>query len=316
LQIPLGISLADNNHPGWFEVSLVVDGELAEAVADVLARFAPTGVVIESTEVKDSDDSQGEIIGPLRVCAYIIADHSWEDVKQKIEESLWYLGSIQALPPTQFKKIQQENWMENWKQHFNPIEVGEKFVIVPIWHTNPNPERIEIKMDPGMAFGTGTHPTTQLSLSLLEKYLSKNDNVFDVGCGSGILSVGAIKLGAKAAYGTDIDVGSIKVAKKIGEMNLVQESTHFEMGSVEEFQSEIFPINKAEIVVANILTPILIKLLNIGMGELVTSDGKLLLSGILDIKLDEITNCLHNNGFKIIEKITDKDWVGIAAIRI
>lgn len=306
----------DDNPQSWLEVSMNVDGELAEAVADVFARFAPSGVVIESTEIEDEIDAQGKISGLLRVSAYIEINESLENKKQKLEESLWYLGKIQPLPNVQFKTIQEENWMHNWKEHFNPVAIGRKFVIVPIWHTNPHPERIEIKMNPGMAFGTGTHPTTQLSLTLLEKHLKKDDTVFDIGFGSGILSIGAIKLGAKIAYGSDIDASAIAVAEEIAKINSVNSQVQFKKASIEQIQQKIFATNKADVVIANILAHILIKLLGEGMGDLIKSGGILLLSGILDIKLEEIKIILSTHGFEITELIFEKDWVGLAAKRI
>ena len=151
----------------WLEVSLVVDGELAEAVAEVLARFAPNGVVIESTAIEDQPNSEGVPIGPLRVCAYIQGDEKIKDTRQRIEEALWYLGRIQPIPTPKFKTIEETNWNAAWKTHYKPIPIGKNLIIVPPWLESPDADRIPIRIDPGMAFGTGTHPTTQLCLEML-----------------------------------------------------------------------------------------------------------------------------------------------------
>src|SRR5512138_189052 len=210
----------------WLEVTLVVNGELAEAVADVLARFAYSGVMMEQGVKYNDEEDAGTPTGPITVRAYLEMDDKIEETRHKLEESLYYLGMIQPLPQATYKTIADQNWMEAWKQHYKPILIGQRLVIVPAWMESPDPNRIAIKIDPGMAFGTGTHPTTQLCLELMEKFfvdhgpstidhgpwsmVHRPSSVIDVGCGSGILSIAAIKLGAAQALGVDIDAGSIK----------------------------------------------------------------------------------------------------------
>ena len=198
----------------WLEVSLTVNGELAEAVADVLARFAPNGVMTEQGVKFVNDEDEGTATGPITVRAYLPMDEHIEETRQKLEESLYYLGMIQPLPAPTFTPIADQNWMEAWKQHYKPIPIGKRLMILPAWLDSPEPNRIPIKIDPGMAFGTGTHPTTQLCLELMEKAMMDHGEwrmenrssinhepltVIDVGCGSGILSIAALKLGAKAS---------------------------------------------------------------------------------------------------------------------
>jgi ribosomal protein L11 methyltransferase len=302
----------------WLEVSLTVNGELAEAVAEVLARFAPGGVVIESTAIEAAPDEPGEPVGPLRVCGYLPVDDQLEDTRQRLIESLWYLGRIQPLPEPQFASIQEANWMEAWKAHYKPIEIGQNLLILPAWVDVPQTARTWLKIDPGMAFGTGTHPTTQLSLILLEKYLQPGDDLLDIGCGSGILAVAARKLGAAQTFGVDIDPGAVEIARQTARANHVEEHIHFEAGSVADVRAGLLPAefklgHQAPVVVANILTHILVRLLDDGLAELVAPGGMLLLSGILEEKEGEITAALDKHGMRIIEKITIEDWVGLAA---
>jgi len=156
----------------WLEVSLVVNGELAEAVADVFARFAPNGVMTEQgVKYNDAEDA-GTPTGPITVRAYLEVNDQIEETRQKLEESLFYLGMIQPLPVATYKQIADQNWMEAWKQHYKPILIGERLLILPAWMDSPEPNRIAIKIDPGMAFGTGTHPTTQLCLELMEEVVN------------------------------------------------------------------------------------------------------------------------------------------------
>jgi ribosomal protein L11 methyltransferase len=218
----------------WLEVSLTVNGELAEAVADVLARFAYSGVMMEQGVKYTDEEDAGTPTGPITVRAFLEMNDQIEETRQKLEEALYYLGRIQPLPAASYKEIADQNWMESWKQHYRPILIGERLVIIPAWMDSLGPHRIAIKIDPGMAFGTGTHPTTQLCLELMEKELATRHPSFviDVGCGSGILSIAAIKLGAKSALGVDIDAGSIVNARENADINQVGKELILEVGSV------------------------------------------------------------------------------------
>ena len=158
----------------WLEVSLLVNGELAESVADVLARFAPNGVMTEQGIKFVDDEDAGTPSGPITVRAYLEVNDQLEETRQKLEESLYFLGMIQPVPAPVYKQIADQNWMEAWKEHYKPILIGQRLLILPAWLDSLEPERIAIKIDPGMAFGTGTHPTTQLCLELMEVWFSQS----------------------------------------------------------------------------------------------------------------------------------------------
>ena len=161
----------------WLEISLTVDGELAESVADVFARFAPNGVMTEQgVKYNDAEDA-GTPTGPITVRAYLTVDDQLEETRQKLEESLYFLGMIQPLPAPSYKQIADQNWMEAWKQHYKPILIGKRLLILPVWLDSPEPDRLAIKIDPGMAFGTGTHPTTQLCLELMEAWFEQSSTL-------------------------------------------------------------------------------------------------------------------------------------------
>ncbi len=312
------------NSGAWLELSITVDGEMAEAVSEVLARFIPNGVAIESTAVSaNNDDSEGHAVGPLRVYGFLRINepgsegetHQHEAIRQKIEESLWYLGRIRPLPPLQHRIVQENDWAEAWKQHYQPILIGEKLVIVPAWLPNPTPERVEIRMDPGMAFGTGTHPTTQLCLEYVEEILEPGDRVIDVGCGSGILSVAALKLGAASALGVDIDPDSVRVSHENGLLNDVRERFEIGPGSVTEIQNGIYTTQSAQLVLANILAPVLVKLLDEGLGDLVQPGGSLVLSGIIAEQSPGVEKAIARNGLELANRKQIQDWVAIQARR-
>jgi len=312
----------------WLEVSLTVDGELAEAVADVLARFAPNGVITEQGIKFLDDEDHGTPTGPIIVRAYLEMDENIEETRQKLKESLFYLGMIQPIPTPVYKQIADQNWMEAWKQHYQPIPIGQRLIIVPVWLDSPEPERIPIKIDPGMAFGTGTHPTTQLSLSLIEEYYRdvamdrgpqtetavnrQPSTVIDIGCGSGILSIAALKLGARTALGVDIDPESVTNSRENADKNDIGEEFLIGQGSVTEVLAGNFPYKQAPLVVANILAPILIRLLDAGLADLAEPDGTVVLSGILQEQEQKVIDAAQAKGLVLKRRKQMGDWVALS----
>src|SRR5687767_13543018 len=314
----------------WLEVSLTVNGELAEAVADVLARFAYSGVMMEQGVKYTDDEDAGTPTGPITVRAYLEVDDQLEETRQKLEESLYYLGMIQPLPAASYKEIADQNWMEAWKQHYEPILIGKSLVILPAWMDSPDLNRVAIKIDPGMAFGTGTHPTTQLCLELMEKFFNdrpqtaddgrssmvyRPSSVIDLGCGSGILSIAAIKLGAERALGVDIDAASIKNARENAETNKVGEELILGAGSVAEILNGQFPFKEAPLVVANILAPVIIRLFDAGLADLIEARGTIILSGILQEQEQNVIEAAQVKGLRMSERRQMGDWVALAMSR-
>jgi ribosomal protein L11 methyltransferase len=207
--------------------------------------------------------------------------------------------------------------MESWKQHYKPILVGERLVIVPAWMESPDPNRIAIKIDPGMAFGTGTHPTTQLCLELMEKeFLDRHpSSVIDVGCGSGILSIAALKLGARSVLGVDIDAGSIVNARENANANQIGDELTLEVGSVQEIRQGQFAFSKAPLVLANILAPVIVRLFDAGLADLIDVNGAILLSGILQEQAQNVIEGAQANSLQIKARRQLGDWVALTMSR-
>jgi ribosomal protein L11 methyltransferase len=298
----------------WLEISLTVDGELAESVADVLARFAPNGVMTEQGVHFVNDEDEGTATGPITVRAYLEVNDQLEETRQKIEESLYYLGMITPVPAPIYKQIADQNWMEAWKQHYQPILIGSRLLILPAWLESPDPKRIPIKIDPGMAFGTGTHPTTQLCLELMELSTVNRplSTVIDVGCGSGILSIAALKLGASKVLGVDIDIESVKNSRENADVNGIGEELILGQGSVTEVLAGQFAFKSAPLVVANILAPVLIHLFDAGLADLIQPDGEIILSGILDHQAEDVIKAGQARGLERGEIRQMKDWVALS----
>jgi ribosomal protein L11 methyltransferase len=310
-------SQSEQQSPAWLEVSLIVDGELAEAVAEVLARYIPNGVVIQATEIKQDEDGEAVGTGPLKVCGYLPVEPGVEETRRQLEQALWYLGRIQPLPEPIFTSIQPTNWAEAWKERYQPILVGKQLVIQPAWIEEVPPGRLPVRIDPGMAFGTGTHPTTQLCLEILERYAQPGMSTIDVGCGSGILSIAALRMGAARALAVDIDPEALEAAQENARLNGVHGRLETGLGSVDEIRARQFGLVQAPLVLANILAPVIIRLLDAGLADLVEPGGVLVLSGILEDQLEgrqghvALLESLKKHNLSLIEKIQIQDWVAL-----
>jgi ribosomal protein L11 methyltransferase len=302
----------EKNH--WLEVKIQSDGELAEALAEVLGRFVSGGVIVESVTRYNAHSHENEPTGKVQVTGYLTVDENLEAARQKIEEAFWHLSQITPIPKPKYTGIKDQNWMSAWKKHFSPLPVGEKILVLPAWQEPKQGEpRHIIRINPAMAFGTGTHPTTQLCMRLLEKHIQPGINVIDVGCGSGILSIAAFKLGAKHLLAVDVDDEAIKSTLENAGLNDIPPSAlEIRQGSVKEIRSGDFSSQKAPLVLVNILASIILRLFEEGLGNIVEENGILLLSGILEYQEQEILSAANQAGFVLIEKITEADWVSFA----
>lgn len=312
----------------WLEISLILDGELAEAVAEVLAPHAHQGVAIESTAVTANAEDEGQPIGPVRVRAFLPADDPTrlETTKQKIEAGLFYLNMIRPLPAPAYTFVQDADWAELWKANYKPIRIGQRLVIVPAWlyesFFNDAATRragdILLRMDPGMAFGTGAHPTTQLCLALIEAHLKPGEAMLDVGCGSGILSVAAAKLGARTVLGVDIEEESVRATLENAQANGVADKIESRLGSLSNLHSFDFAQDKSsmsdfQLTVVNIIAPVIIRLLGEGLAKTLAPGGTLIISGILEEQIETVAAALSESGLSILEQRRSGDWVAMAA---
>ena len=295
----------------WLEISLQVSPEQAEAVAEVLGRFTQEGVVIEQMAKENNLSPEPILQNSVKVFGYLFADETVEKQKKRLEESLWHLGQIQQLPAPTYRIIHDQNWMTAWRKQYRPLKVGKKLAILPAWAENAFPARIPIRINPGMAFGTGTHPTTQLSLEMMENKIQPGQFIFDIGCGSGILSAAAIKLGAERAYGVDISAAAIASSAENAELNQVREKIELYQGSVSDIIKGCFSVLQAPLVTANILASVILRLFDDGLAKLVNPGGFLILSGILTPQISEVSSKAEAFGLQIIEQIEIDDWVAL-----
>lgn len=303
----------------WLEVSLIVSGEAAEAVADVLGRFAPEGVALEATRLDTSPETdETRPAGEVRVRAYLPADDQLEATRQQLEEALWHLGQLLPLPAPEYRSVVEADWAESWKANFQPIRIGRRLFIVPAWLNPPlGPDDVAVRLDPGMAFGTGTHPTTQLCLQAIERHLRPGQPVLDLGTGSGILAIAAAKLGAGPILAVDIDDEAVRVARENAAANGVAEQITLDKGSLAEVLAGRYGPQWVGVpfVVANILARVIVDLLGQSLAQTVGPGGLIVLSGILDSQAYQVRAALAPNGLTLLAQEQIDDWVAIIARR-
>lgn len=284
----------------WLEVSSTVNGELAEAIAELFSRFASGGVAIESLRIEDNP------VEMVVVRAYLPIENQLELIKQRIEEGLWHLSQIQPLPQPSFRLIKEEDWSQAWKSHYHPIQIGKRLMILPVWSQSPSGDRLHVILNPGMAFGTGTHPTTRLCLMALEDYLRSGQRVIDLGCGSGILSIAAARLGASHVQAWDNDAKAVDAARDNVRLNHLTKRITVEAGSLSELLEEID--HKADLLVANITASVLEHMIVAGLVRAVKDGGIVILSGLLVAQIESLSAICDLHGLTHVETRVEEDW--------
>ena len=305
----------------WLEVSIKVKHEAEEVTAEILREAgARNGVAIEDPVLYETvrKSLPFELCDPLpeetdlsvvTVKAYYPKDEELQKRLQRIEAELTAvekrIGRFR-IGPTLFRKVSETDWSDEWKQYFHVTRVGKHIVVKPSWESyEPEAEDIVLELDPGMAFGTGTHPTTVLVLEALEKTVHRDTTVFDVGTGSGILAMTAAKLGAKSIKAVDIDGVAVRTAKdNIAKAGLADR--------IEVKQGDLLhgTDGKADVIVANILADIIILLLPDIPGKL-KEGGLFFASGIIEDYQEAVTEAAERVGLRVKEVTRIKDWVGL-----
>ena len=297
----------------WIMISVLVEQELAEPVASALSGIIPGGLVLESNYGGVFPHELDIVQVPVRVYGYLPVDKKLENRRKEITKALNSLTAIFPLPDPVYSPLDEQDWATAWQKDYQPIPLGSRLIVVPSWMENPAPERIPVYMDPGMAFGSGTHPTTQLSMILIEECLAENPaaEMLDIGCGSGILSIAGAKLGVRSVLGLDTDPDAIKVSLANAEKNQVGDKTSFTLGSVKELIRKEFQFSRAPLVAANIIAPVLTRLFKDGLRDTVSPAGNLILSGILGEQLPGILTLLDGYGFTLKTQRQQGEWIGL-----
>ncbi len=304
-----------------------VDPETAEAVAEVLGRFIPTGVAIEPVEPVYDVNLTPTTIGSapkqsrqLKVRSFVEVDDDLENILIQIERKLWPLKMIArksglTLPTPKYRPIADIDWMAQWKSHYRPLRVGSRLLIIPTWmHPRLAPNDVPVLMDPGKAFGTGAHPTTQQCLETIEKHLRTGDTVLDLGCGSGIRASAALSWGASHAAGFDSDPDAVRAARNNSRANYVTDRLILVQGSLSAIRRRA----NFRLVVVNVLSRVIITFLEMGLAQTMAPGGIMILAGILEDQELEVRSAIKASGMVILasEKAPDigsstNNWVAL-----
>lgn len=293
----------------WHELSVEVDAEAVEAVSELFGRYGfNQGVAIDEPYVQDGDGDNLEVAEnrPFVVHTYVADSDFRPDVVEEIRTALWHLGQIRRVSDLTVTAIKEEDWANSWKDHFRAHRIGDHVVIKPPWqHYEAQHGEVVVEIDPGMAFGTGLHPSTKLSMLGVEQVVSEGDRVFDVGTGSGILAIAAIKLGAASADAVDVETVAVRATRDNALRNDVAERINVELGSVgngEPFGGEY------DVVLANIIARILIELSE-PLVQATRPGGKLVLAGIIESREKDVVDAFAALGAAIITRHQMDDWV-------
>jgi ribosomal protein L11 methyltransferase len=292
-----------------------VDGESAEAVAALLNRYGYQGVAVEHEGIPPDKLDEDELPPPthMTVRAYLPLDDTIDQVKAQLETALGYMNMMYPMPMPTYQLVDEQDWAEAWKVHYHPVRIGKRLLIRPQWVQMHIPEGvIDISLDPGMAFGTGTHPTTQLCLEALEDYVKPGIGVLDLGTGSAILAIAAAKLGAAHVLALDIDPVAVSVAQK----NVADSGTS-QLITVQEgsLESVVTSARRFDLIVVNILARIIIQMCDQHLGEVVRPGGSAIFSGIIQDQADDVDAALIKTGLEIVNRRIQGDWVAIEARR-
>ena len=302
----------------WLEVSVNTHSESVEVVSSILIELGSKGVSIEDPQ--DYYQLTDEQLEWLKVQQKDLYETDTVIVKGYFQPSQWSKDSdvllhekleeikvygLQTGPlSVQVKEVGEEDWANAWKQYYFPVRVTRFLTVVPSWvdYEKEQDDELLIELDPGLAFGTGTHPTTQLSLTALEQTIRGNESVLDVGTGSGVLSIASKLLGASKVTAFDIDEMATRVAKE----NIALNPT---IGEIEVFENNLLVgvDQKSDLIVANILAEILLQMPEDAYRNL-NDDGSLILSGIIESKANEVKEAYEKAGFTLVERMTMREW--------
>lgn len=313
----------------WTKFSLETTTQAVDLVSNMLDELGIEGIEIEDKVPITEEEKKemfidilpelGEDDGKATISFYISNDEDKDSILSSVKEGLVELADFVEVGNMEItvSETEDKDWINNWKQYWKPFRVADDIIIKPTWETleEKNDNDLVIEIDPGTAFGTGSHETTRLCIQGLRKYITDETVLLDVGSGSGILSIIGLKLGAKSALGTDIDPNAIHAMYENAKVNgITEEEFTVKIGNIIDDQTlqEEVGMEKYDIVVANILADVIIPLSS-KVGQHMKKGGLYITSGIIYMKRDEVKEVIEKNGFTIVEENEMGEWVSFVA---
>jgi ribosomal protein L11 methyltransferase len=312
----------------WLEFCVTTDGETAEAVVELFNRYGRGGAVVEvPVDCFEHELPLAPRPDEVLVKAYLPLDGTSDEPRARLEEGLWHLSQIVPFSPPTIRRLAEEDWANAWKRQYHVVRAGPRTRIVPAWEEyHPTSDEIVIRLEPGMAFGTGLHPTTRLCLQAIEAHLRPGCTVLDVGTGSGVLAIAAAKMGARSVLALDTDSVAVAVAVDNVSRNEVSGVVDVRHSSLAGGPSQEWPASdpvtgagphvldegRFDLVVINILAPVIVALAP-GLAARTAPGGQLIASGLIESQQAEVAAALHAHGFQILEYSREADWVALLA---
>ncbi|HYP41478.1 MAG TPA: 50S ribosomal protein L11 methyltransferase [Chloroflexia bacterium] len=307
----------------WLELSVETDPEAVESISELFARYGYNGgVVVEQPLVSPQAEAQDweqllqpeiDPTRPVSVRTYLACDEEAPQKQRQIEEAVWHLGQMRQVGPLRVRECREEDWANAWKDYYGIQRMGERIVIKPSWlQYEPREGDVILDLDPGMAFGTGLHPTTRLCLATLEEYVRQDMNILDLGTGSGILAIAAAKLGGPTVRVTalDTDIIAVEATQQNVERNGLAEQIEVRHGSALAARDD----GPYTLIVANILASVIIELAK-SLYELVEPGGTLITSGIFIDRGEKVVEALEKAGLPVRERRQEGDWLCLVSVR-
>jgi ribosomal protein L11 methyltransferase len=292
---------------GWLEVSVLADREAAESLSAVFAEYAYAGGVAIDEDITPSEEGDGfsyNLDRPVRVKAYIAVDDQSGEKVERLRSALDHLSFLRPVQPLSIRQMAEDDWANAWKEHYHVLHIGRRIVIVPSWREyTPVSGDVVLRLDPGMAFGTGLHPTTCGCLERLEEVITPGMCVLDVGTGSGILAIAAARLGAKPVIAVEIDAIAVAAARGNVALNGMRDAIEIRHGSL--------PVSgepaRFDVVVANIIARVIAELAQ-PLAAALRPGGVLIASGIIGEREDMAVQALCGAGLALKRRDVDGDW--------
>ncbi len=298
----------------WLELAVHVHPDAVESVSELLSRYTSEGVAIEEPIELIGEGQEYRILQgqPVHVRGYVPLDGKEEEARQRIEEGLWHFSSLGAhfVGKLETRTVNEEDWANAWKEYFHVTHIGRRLVIRPSWREyTPKPHEVVLTLDPGMAFGTGLHPTTRMCLEELEKRVQPGMRVLDVGTGSGILSIAAAKLGAESVYAIDNSSVAVESAAANVSLNVLSERVKVVPGVLDDAEATRVA-GQYDLVLANIIAHVIGSIAP-QLARVMTPQGVLVTSGIIEARRQDAEGPLQEAGLEMVEQVMIEDWLAL-----